>query len=75
MTIYFGSPKWKKYRKVGVTEMRPYVEHEDLTGVSVSGPDIPQAGGMIARNPANPKKDRWYVAKEFYEKNYVEEDK
>ena len=62
---------WKKYRKTAVQEMRPYVPGEDLTGISVSATDTPEAGGMIARNPKNPN-DQWYVAKKFFEDNYEE---
>ena len=39
-------------------------------GVSVSAEDTPEEGGMIACNPANPT-DKWYVAKDFFEANYV----
>lgn len=49
--------------------MRPYVPGEDLTGISVSDQDTPELGGMIARNADN-HKDQWYIAKDFYEKNY-----
>ena len=49
--------------------MRPYITGEDLTGVSVSSEDTPENGGMIAVNPSN-EKDKWYVAKDFFEKNY-----
>lgn len=60
---------WKKYRKKTTQDMRPYIPGEDLTGISVSKEDIPELGGMIARNPDN-HKDQWYVGKEFFEKNY-----
>jgi hypothetical protein len=62
---------WKKYRKVATEEMRPYVLGEDLTGVSVSQEDTPEEGGMIARNTDN-HVDQWYVAKDFFAKNYKE---
>ena len=62
---------FKKYRKVGIAEMRPYVVGEDLTGISVNKEDTPEPGGMIARNPIN-NDDRWYVAKRFFEDNYEE---
>lgn len=61
----------KLYRKKGVQPMRPYVPGEDLAGVSVSAEDIPELGGMIAHNAADPT-DRWYVSKEFFEANYEE---
>jgi hypothetical protein len=65
--------QFREYRKSGITLMRPYEPGEDLSGVSVSDEDEPQQGGMIARNPANPD-DKWYVAKEYFEENYVPVD-
>ncbi len=62
---------FKNYRKKNVQPMRPYIPGEDLTGVSVSAEDTPEEGGMIAINPANPA-DMWYVAKDFFQANYVE---
>lgn len=62
---------FKQYRKKGISEMRPYVPGEDLSGVSVSKEDSPKQGDMIARNPAN-HNDRWLVAQEYFEKNYEE---
>ena len=63
--------EWKEYRKKGTQLMRPYKPGEDLTGVSVNPEDTPEEGGMIAVNRENPK-DKWYVGKEFFEKNYEE---
>ena len=60
---------YKMYRKKALQPMRPYIPGEPLTGVSVSPEDTPEPGGMIAINPAN-LQDKWYVAKEFFEKNY-----
>lgn len=62
---------WKEYRKTAVQEMRPYVPGEELTGISVSPEDTPEEGGMIARNADN-HADQWYVAKDFFAKNYEE---
>lgn len=65
---------WKRYRRTGLSEMRPYVPGEDLTGVSVSDADkaLPTLeGGMIARNPKN-HNDLWYVAKDYFEANLEE---
>lgn len=63
---------WKKYRRVGLSEMRPYVEDEALDGVSISEADIqngsPKIGDMIARNPKN-YADKWLVAKKYFEEN------
>lgn len=57
------------YRKKGTTPMRPYEPGEDLTGVSVSETDTPEAGGMIAHNEKNPD-DQWYIAKQYFQDNY-----
>ena len=61
----------KNYRKVGVQPMRPYIPGEDMTGISVAEVDTPELGGMIAVSATN-NKDRWYVAKDFFELNYEE---
>lgn len=61
--------EFKKYRRVGLSEMRPYVKGEDLTGISVSKEDDPANDmGMIARNPKN-HADQWYVARKYFEDN------
>ena len=61
--------KFVQYRKKGIAEMRPYILGEDITGISVSVGDTLEDGGMIARNPDN-FEDRWYVAKDFFKRNY-----
>lgn len=61
---------WKWYRKKGLACMRPYIPGEDLTHISLSETDIPEEGGMIARNPNNPLNDQWYVAKKYFEDNF-----
>ena len=64
----------KNYRKKNVQPMRSYVEGEDLTGVSVSPEDEKLetlVGGMIAVSATNPD-DKWYIAKAFFDANYVE---
>ncbi len=60
--------EFKKYRRVGLSEMRPYVVGEDLSGISVNKEDSPELGGMVARNPKN-HNDQWYVAKKYFEDN------
>ena len=57
------------YRKKGLQPMFPYVDGQDMAGVSVSPGDTPEVGGMIAFNPNN-HTDKWYVAKRFFEDNY-----
>jgi hypothetical protein len=63
---------WKQYKRKGLSEMRPYVEGEDLTRVSISAADrdngSPKIGDMIARNPVN-HDDQWLVAKKYFEDN------
>lgn len=63
---------WQHYRKKHTQEMRSYLQGEDLyhpVAISVSPADTPGPGGMIARNPDN-HADQWYVAKDFFAKNY-----
>lgn len=63
---------WKQYKRKGLSEMRPYVEGEDVSHVSISEPDkvngSPKAGDMIARNPKN-HADQWLVAAKYFEDN------
>ena len=65
--------EWKKFKRKGLSEMRPYVPGEDLSGVSVSPVDNPVTDlGMIARNP-NDHADKWYVARAYFEANFEPE--
>lgn len=52
--------------------MRPYVDGEDMTGISVSDSDVkngsPKVGDMIARNPKD-HNDQWLVAQKYFEEN------
>jgi len=50
--------------------MRPYLEGEDLSKVSVEPGYTPKKGDLIARNPANPA-DQWLVSVVFAAENYV----
>lgn len=63
----------QNYRKKQVRPMTPWVEGMDMTGVSVSQPDIdngsPMDGDMIAVNP-NDESDKWLVAAKFFTDNY-----
>lgn len=63
---------WKQYKRKGLSEMRPYVEGEDVTGISISDADkqngSPRVGDMIARNPSN-HVDQWLVAEEYFKNN------
>ena len=69
--------EWTRYRKVGSTQMRQWVPSDgdlstpwnDKSIVSVSAEDTPGPGGMIAKSDDNDL-DRWYVAAEYFTKNY-----
>lgn len=63
--------EFKNYIKPGVQKMRPYIDGEDLTGVSVSPADQKLdtlVGGMIAVSEQNDSS--WYVSKVFFDENY-----
>lgn len=63
---------FKKYKRKGLSEMRPYVKGEDITKISVSPEDNPEEDmGMVARNPNN-HADQWYVARKYFEDNLEE---
>lgn len=64
---------FKRYKRRGHAEMRPYVPGEDLSKISVSLEDVPREGGFIARNPDN-HGDQWYVTPEWAEANYYLQD-
>ena len=62
--------EFRQYRRTNLSEMRPYVKGEDLTGISVSdGVDPETDMGMIARNPAK-HTDQWYVTRAYFEANF-----
>jgi len=66
---------FKKFRKAGVTELRPYVYGEPMNGIVISELDkkngSPQVGDMIARDPANPR-DQWLICESYFRANYEE---
>lgn len=66
------SNSWSFYKRKGLSEMRPYVPGEDVTGVSISDADkangSPRDGDMIARNPKN-HNDQWLVAEKYFKDN------
>ena len=68
--------EWKKYRRTNIAEMRPYVEGDDVSRVSISTSDIqngsPKQGDMIARNPEN-HDDQWLVAAAYFDANFMED--
>ncbi len=63
---------YRQYKRLGVSELTPWTEDIDMSGVSVSKEDVnngsPLAGDMIARNPAN-HLDKWLVAKKYFDDN------
>lgn len=64
---------FKQYRRKQIAELRPYVEGEDTTGISISSEDTkagsPKDGDMIARNPKN-HGDQWLVAAQYFADNF-----
>lgn len=61
--------EFKQYKRKGLSEMRPYVKGEDLTGISVAEVDNPEEDmGMVARNPIN-HADQLYVARKYFDDN------
>lgn len=65
---------WADYRRAGVSSMRPYIDGEDLSRVSISQADIengsPKKGDMIARNP-NDYSDMWLVEEKYFKENLI----
>lgn len=63
---------FNQYERKNISEMRPYLEGEDVSHVSISQADVdngsPLVGDMIARNPKN-HDDQWLVAKAYFEDN------
>ncbi len=64
---------FQPYRRKQIAELRPYVEGEPLTDVSISVEDTkagsPKVGDMIARNPKN-HLDQWLVAAAYFDDNF-----
>ena len=63
---------WNQYKRIGLSEMRPYVKGEDISHVRMSEPDrvngSPKIGDMIARNPKN-HNDQWLVSEKYFQDN------
>lgn len=55
--------------KTAKTDIRPYVEGEDLSHLTTALKDKPVVGGKIARNPKDPS-DQWYITPESFKQNY-----
>lgn len=73
-SVHEKTEVFKQYRRKGLSEMRPYVSGEDMTGISVSDADkqLPTLdGGYVARNHKN-HNDQWYVAKKYFDENLEE---
>lgn len=62
-----------RYRRKQIAELRPYIEGEDVSHVSISPEDVkagsPKRGDMIARNPKN-HDDQWLVARAYFLDNF-----
>lgn len=65
--------EFTQYRRKQIAELRPYIEGEDVSHVSISPEDAkagsPRVGDMIARNPKN-HKDQWLVAEQYFKDNF-----
>lgn len=65
--------EFTQYRRKQIAELRPYIEGEDMSSVSISQPDVdagsPKTGDMIARNPKN-HDDKWLVAAQYFADNF-----
>lgn len=61
------------FRRKQIAHLRPWEPGLDMTGVSVSAPDVeagsPKAGDMIAVNIKNPA-DKWLVAAAYFADNF-----
>lgn len=65
--------EFQKYRRKQIAELRPYVQDENMLGISISAEDAkagsPKSGDMIARNPKN-HADQWLVAAAYFADNF-----
>lgn len=65
--------EYTQYRRSAIAEMTPWNPDFDMTGISVSAPDVaagsPKDGDMIARNPKN-HADKWLVAAQYFADNF-----
>jgi hypothetical protein len=64
---------FQQYRKKQISEARPYVAGEDMTGITISDVQAsagsPTAGDMIARDPSN-HADQWLIAADYFAANF-----
>lgn len=76
-TVGTASLEFQQFRRSAIAEMKPYIEGQDMTGISISSEDIkngsPKLGDMIARNPKN-HNDQWLVAKQYFMDNFLAMD-
>ena len=63
--------EWAMYQKIGVTEMRPYLEGEDMTDINLAVGLMPEEGGMVCRAPGA-HDDVWYITPEYFREHYEE---
>lgn len=63
---------WKRYKRKGHSEMRPYRPGENVAHVSITDTDrengSPKLGDMIARNLED-HSDQWLVAEKYFNHN------
>ncbi len=67
--------EFKQYHRKQIAELRVWEPGDDMSGVSISAPDVeagsPKAGDMVARNPVN-HKDLWLIAAAYFAENFEE---
>lgn len=60
---------FESMRKTATTDIRPYVDGEDLSHLTTELKGDPVDGGKIARNPKD-HSDQWYITPESFKQNY-----
>lgn len=67
--------EFRQYRRKQIAELRPWVDGDDMSRVSLTEADkeagSPRPGDMIARNPKN-HDDQWLVAAAYFADNFEE---
>ena len=66
-------PEFHQYRRKEIAELRPYIQNENVNGISISEVDVkagsPKMGDMIARNPKQ-HDDQWLVSAGYFADNF-----
>ena len=65
---------YKEYVKSGTQWIRPYIEGEDMSGVSIEKGATARKGWMIAIDKDN-LSDKWAISPEYFAANYEPKNK